>query len=81
MPSTLSSPAVASVLGRFHAQADEEDPDAAQRVRHARQRSAFLDGRNDLYLPVPAPPRVASIACWPSATRRAPQDPHTTAAP
>jgi predicted O-methyltransferase YrrM len=33
MPSTLSSPAVAGVLGRLHAQADDEDPQVAQRVR------------------------------------------------
>jgi predicted O-methyltransferase YrrM len=33
MPSTISSSAVASVLDRLHAQADEEDPKAAQRVR------------------------------------------------
>ena len=33
MPSTLRSPVVASVLGRLHAQADDEDSLAAERVR------------------------------------------------
>lgn len=33
MPATISSPSVTSVLDRLHAQADEEDPKAAQRVR------------------------------------------------
>lgn len=36
MPSTINSPAVTSVLGRLHAQADDEDPQFAQRV-HARE--------------------------------------------
>ncbi|HWY91113.1 MAG TPA: class I SAM-dependent methyltransferase [Solirubrobacteraceae bacterium] len=33
MPRALRSPVVAGVLGRLHAQADDEDPQVAQRVR------------------------------------------------
>ncbi len=52
MPSTISSPAVASVLDRLHAQADDEDPRAARRV-HAREtelgRRLAQEQRYELY--------------------------------
>jgi predicted O-methyltransferase YrrM len=56
--STLRSPAVVDVLGRLFAQVEQQDPLAKQRVQAreaelgSRVDLLFLDGRNDLYLPV-----------------------------